>query len=46
MTNDTGALQLSKPTAHEVMITRSFAAPLSAVFDALTNPAVLTQWLL
>lgn len=43
---DTASLQVSTPSEHEVMVTRSYAAPRSAVFDALTNPAVLTQWLL
>lgn len=46
MTTDAGVVQLTKPSEHEIMVTRNFAAPRSAVFDALTNPAVVTQWLL
>ncbi len=39
-------MKISKPSDHELMLSRSFVAPRSAVFDALTNPAVLTQWML
>lgn len=46
MTTEPTLLQLTKPSEHEIMVTRSFTAPRSAVFDAITNPAVITQWLL
>ncbi len=40
------SLTVTRPSQHEVMVSRTFAAPRAAVFDALTNPAVVTQWLL
>ena len=39
-------LVISTPSAREVVMTRSFDAPRALVFEALTTPAVLAQWLL
>jgi uncharacterized protein YndB with AHSA1/START domain len=39
-------LQIATPSDHELLITRAFDAPRQAVFDALTQPALLRRWLL
>ncbi len=45
MTN-LGTLQVATPGDREIAMTRVFDAPASLVFDALTTPALLKQWLL
>jgi uncharacterized protein YndB with AHSA1/START domain len=40
------ALQVTTPTDREIAMTRIFAAPRRLVFDALTKPELVKQWLL
>jgi uncharacterized protein YndB with AHSA1/START domain len=42
----TGALKVTVPSDREIVLTRAFDAPRSAVFDALTKPELLKRWLL
>src|SRR5271169_1288458 len=42
----TGTLQLTTPTDREIAMTRVFDAPLGLVFEALTKPELIKQWLL
>lgn len=41
-----GTLQVSMPTDREIAMTRVFDAPRNLVFDALTKPKLIKQWLL
>ena len=43
---DTGTLQVTAPTEREIVLTRVFDAPRGLVFDALTRPELVKQWLL
>jgi uncharacterized protein YndB with AHSA1/START domain len=45
MTN-TGKLKVTTPTDREIAMTRVFDAPRCLVFDALTKPELVRQWLL
>ncbi len=45
MTN-IGKLKVTTPTDREIVMTRDFDAPRRLVFDALTKPELLQQWLL
>jgi len=45
MTN-TGALKITTPSDLEIAMTRVFNAPRRLVFDALTKPGLVKQWLL
>jgi len=45
MTN-TGTLKVTTPMEREIVMTRVFDAPRRLVFDALTKPELLRQWLL
>jgi uncharacterized protein YndB with AHSA1/START domain len=45
MTN-TGALKVTTPTDREIVMTRVFDAPRRLVFQALTKPELVRQWLL
>jgi uncharacterized protein YndB with AHSA1/START domain len=40
----TASLQITTPTAREVVITRVFDAPRDMVFDALTRPDLMRRW--
>jgi uncharacterized protein YndB with AHSA1/START domain len=40
------ALIVTTPTDREIAITRTFDAPRKRVFDGLTQPALIKQWLL
>ncbi len=40
----TGQLQVTTPTEREIVMTRIFASPRSAVFEALTRPELLKCW--
>jgi uncharacterized protein YndB with AHSA1/START domain len=42
---DARAMQITTPTAREVMMTRVFDAPRKQVFDAYTQPTLLRRWL-
>ena len=42
----TGKLQVTTPSDREVLITRSFDAPRSLVFDCNTKPELVRRWLL
>lgn len=42
----TGALQITTPSDREIAIIRVFDAPRRLVFDALTKPELVSQWLL
>jgi uncharacterized protein YndB with AHSA1/START domain len=42
--NDTGTVQVTIPTATEIVLTRGFGAPRRLVFDALTKPELLRRW--
>jgi uncharacterized protein YndB with AHSA1/START domain len=37
-------LTVTTPTDREIVMTRSFAAPARLVFDAFTQPSLLTRW--
>jgi uncharacterized protein YndB with AHSA1/START domain len=41
---NTGTLTVTTPSDREVMMTRVFDAPRQLVFEALTNPELLTRW--
>lgn len=43
---NTGNLKVTTPTDREIAMTRVFAAPRRLVFDALTKPELVKQWLL
>lgn len=40
-----GALIVTMPSDREIVMTRSFNAPRSMVWDAMTKPELLTRWL-
>jgi len=42
----TSALQITIPTSREITMTRVFDAPRHLVFEALTKPELVKQWLL
>lgn len=42
--NATETLAVATPSDREVVLTRTFAAPRSLVFDALTKPELLRRW--
>jgi uncharacterized protein YndB with AHSA1/START domain len=44
--SNTGNLQINGQGEREIVITRSFDAPRSLVFDAFTKPELVKQWLL
>ena len=41
-----GALRVATPTDTQIVLTREFAAPREAVWDAMTKPELLKRWLL
>ena len=41
---NTGTLEVTTPTEHEIVLTRVFDAPRSMVFDAFTKPELLKRW--
>ena len=41
-----GKLQVSTPSDREIAMTRAFDSPRNLVFDALTKPELIKQWLL
>jgi uncharacterized protein YndB with AHSA1/START domain len=43
---NTATLTITTPTDHDIVMTRVFRAPRKLVFEALTTPALLKQWLL
>jgi uncharacterized protein YndB with AHSA1/START domain len=43
---NTGTLKVTSPTDREIAMTRVFDAPRRLVFDALTKPELVKQWLL
>jgi uncharacterized protein YndB with AHSA1/START domain len=43
---NTGTLKLTMPGDREIVMTRVFDAPRTLVFDALTKPELVKQWLL
>ncbi len=43
---NTATLTITTPTDHDIVMTRVFRAPRALVFEALTTPALLKQWLL
>jgi uncharacterized protein YndB with AHSA1/START domain len=43
---NTATLTITTPTDHDIMMTRVFRAPRALIFEALTTPALLKQWLL
>lgn len=43
---NTGTLRVTTPTDREIVMTRVFDAPRRLVFDALTKPELVKQWLL
>ena len=43
---NTATLTITTPTDHDIAMTRVFRAPRALVFEALTTPALLKQWLL
>ena len=43
---NTATLSITTPTDHDILMTRVFRAPRALVFEALTTPALLKQWLL
>jgi len=42
----TGTLKVTTPTDREIAMTRVFDAPRTLVFDALTKPELVRQWML
>jgi uncharacterized protein YndB with AHSA1/START domain len=44
--NSVGSLKVTTPSDREIRMTRVFDAPRRLVFDALTKPALVKQWLL
>jgi uncharacterized protein YndB with AHSA1/START domain len=43
---NSGKLEVTTPTDHEIAMTRVFAAPRRLVFDAFTKPELVRRWLL
>ena len=43
---NTATLTITTPTDHDIVMTRVFRAPRKLVFEALTTPTLLKQWLL
>src|SRR5712692_2914040 len=43
---NTGNLKVTMPTVREIAMTRVFSAPRGMVFDALSKPELVRQWLL
>jgi uncharacterized protein YndB with AHSA1/START domain len=43
---NTATLTITTPTDCDIVMTRTFRAPRNLVFEALTTPALLKQWLL
>jgi uncharacterized protein YndB with AHSA1/START domain len=43
---NTATLTITTPTDHDIVMRRAFKAPRAVVFEALTTPALLRQWLL
>lgn len=43
--NTTEAMQLATPTDREIVVTRTFNAPRTLVFEAFTKPELLKRWL-
>jgi len=41
---NTGTLQVTTPTAREIVLTRVFDAPRQMVFDAFSKPELLKRW--
>jgi uncharacterized protein YndB with AHSA1/START domain len=37
-------LKITTPTDREVVVTREFGAPATAIFDAMTKPEILKRW--
>ncbi|MHB8635759.1 MAG: SRPBCC family protein [Fimbriimonadaceae bacterium] len=46
MTSGIGGLEVTTPSDREIAMSRTFHAPRSSVFDALTRPELVRQWLL
>ncbi len=46
MNHRIGILTLTTPSEREILITRHFDAPRARVFDVMTRPELLEQWLL
>ena len=44
-TTTQGSLEITTPTDHEIVITRSFSAPRALVWDAFTKPALISRWM-
>ena len=42
--HNTGTLQVTTPTAREIVMTRVFDAPRQMVFDAFSKPELLKRW--
>ena len=42
--HNTGTLQVTTPTAREIVMTRVFHAPRQMVFDAFSKPELLKRW--
>ena len=42
---NTGNLEITTPSDREIAMTRTFDAPRRLVFEALTKPELLKQWL-
>lgn len=40
-----GTVDILKPSDHELVLLRTFAAPRAQVFDAFTSPAALPHWM-
>lgn len=43
---DTGSLKITTPTDREIVMTRSFDAPRTLVFEAMIQPELLKRWML
>ena len=46
MTTSSGTLTVTTPSDREIAMTRVFDAPRNLVFDAMTKPVLIKQWLL
>ena len=44
-TKKVGALEISTPTDRDILMTRTFDAPRTMVWDALTKPELVRRWL-
>ena len=44
-TKKVGALEITTPTDREIVLTRTFDAPRTMVWDALTKPELVRRWL-